>query len=121
MNFGLSDDLGSLVGNNPWQLMCVLRNDLVRLACNCTVKESCIQVISFCIHSQASCFIFVDKSESVVVNQVAGEVNPSVEVGFDICGTSLEPDFFVNQGKPHNGDRDPDLPAGRGNYHCGGE
>ena len=69
------------------------------LVCNYTAKESCIQVNNLCIHSQASCFIFVDKSESVVVNQVAGEVNPSVEVGFDICGTSLEPDFFVNQGK----------------------
>ena len=41
----------------------------------------------------------VNKSENVVVNQVVEEVNPSVEVGFDICGTSLEPDFSVNQGK----------------------
>ena len=52
MNFGLSDDLGSLVG------------------------------------------------EHVVANQVVEEVNPSVEVELDICGTSPEPDFFVNQGKP---------------------
>ena len=42
----------------------------------------------------------VNESENVVVNQVVEEVNPSVEVGSDIYGTSLEPDFFVNQGKP---------------------
>ena len=42
----------------------------------------------------------VNESENVVVNQVVGEVNPSVEVGFDICGTTPEPDFSVNQGKP---------------------
>ena len=76
------------------------------------MKESCIQVFNFRIHHQASCFIsriilnmalllrVVNKSENVVVNQVVEEVNPSVEVGFDICGTSLEPDFSNNQGKP---------------------
>ena len=42
----------------------------------------------------------VNESESVVVNQVVEEVNPPVEVGFDICGTTPEPDFSVNQGKP---------------------
>ena len=42
----------------------------------------------------------VNKSESVVVNQVVEEVNPPVEVGIEICGTSLEPDFSDNQGKP---------------------
>ena len=42
----------------------------------------------------------VNESEHMVVNQVEEEVNPSVEVGFDNCGTSPEPDFFVNQGKP---------------------
>ena len=42
----------------------------------------------------------VNKSENVVVNQVVEEVNPSVEVGSDNCGTSQEPDFSVNQGKP---------------------
>ena len=42
----------------------------------------------------------VNESENVVVNQVVEEVNPPVEVGFDICGTSSEPDFSVNQGKP---------------------
>ena len=42
----------------------------------------------------------VNESENVVVNQVVEEVNPPVEVGFDICGTSPEPDYSVNQGKP---------------------
>ena len=42
----------------------------------------------------------VNESENVVVNQVVEEVNPSVVVGFDICGTSPEPDFSVYQGKP---------------------
>ena len=82
------------------------------MACNYIAKESCIQVINFCIHRQASCFIsliilnmalllrVVNDNEHVVVNQVEEEVNPSVEVGFDNCGTSPEPDFSVNQGKP---------------------
>ena len=42
----------------------------------------------------------VNESKNVVVNQVEEEVNPSIEVGFDNCGTSSEPDFSVNQGKP---------------------
>ena len=42
----------------------------------------------------------VNEGEHVVVNQVVEEVNPPVEVGFDICGTSPEPDFSVNEGKP---------------------
>ena len=42
----------------------------------------------------------VNESENVVVNQVVEEVNPSVEVGFDICGTSPKPDYSDNQGKP---------------------
>ena len=41
----------------------------------------------------------VNESENVVVNQVVEEVNPTVEVGSGICGTSPEPDFSVNQGK----------------------
>ena len=40
------------------------------------------------------------EGEHVVVNQVVEEVSPSVEVGFEIGGTTLEPDFSVNQGKP---------------------
>ena len=42
----------------------------------------------------------VNESEHVVVNQVVEEVNPSVEVGLEIGGTSPEPDFSDNQGKP---------------------
>ena len=42
----------------------------------------------------------VNKGEHVVVNQVVEEVDPSVEVGFDIGGMTPEPDFSVNQGKP---------------------
>ena len=42
----------------------------------------------------------VNEGEHVVVNQVAEEVNPAIEVGSDNCGTSQEPDFSVNQGKP---------------------
>ena len=42
----------------------------------------------------------VNESENVVVNQFVEEVNPPIEVGFDICGTSPEPDFSDNQGKP---------------------
>ena len=42
----------------------------------------------------------VDKGEHVVVNQVVEEVDPSVEVGFDIGGTTPEPDFSIIKGKP---------------------
>ena len=42
----------------------------------------------------------VNESENVVVNQIVEEVNSTVEVGFDIYGTSPEPDFSDNQGKP---------------------
>ena len=42
----------------------------------------------------------VNEGEHVVVNQVVEEINPPVEVGFDICGTTPEPDFSVNEGKP---------------------
>ena len=82
------------------------------MVCKRTAKERYIQVTNFCIHRQASCFIsrislnmallprVVNESENVVVNQVVEEVNPSVEVGFDICGTSPEPDYSDNQGKP---------------------
>ena len=42
----------------------------------------------------------VNEGEHVVVNQVVEEVNPSVEVGFEIGGTTPELDFSVNQGKP---------------------
>ena len=108
----MSDVLGSLVGNDLWQLMLVFWKGLVSLTCNYTAKESCIPLVNFCIHHQASCFVsrimlnialllrVVNEGKHVVVNQVAVEVNPSVEVGSDNCGTSQEPDFSVNQGKP---------------------
>jgi hypothetical protein len=34
------------------------------------------------------------------VESVPKEEPTSVEVGFDICGTVLEPELLVNQGKP---------------------
>ena len=42
----------------------------------------------------------VNEGEHVVVNQVAEEVDPSVEVGSNTCGATLESDFSVNEGKP---------------------
>ena len=42
----------------------------------------------------------VNEGENVVVNQVVEEVDPSVEVGVNIGGTSPDPDFSVNEGKP---------------------
>ena len=42
----------------------------------------------------------VNEGEHVVVNQVVEEVDPSVEVGVNISGTSPEPDFSINEGKP---------------------
>ena len=42
----------------------------------------------------------VNEGEHMVVNQVVEEVDPSVEVGVDIGGATLDPDFSVNEGKP---------------------
>ena len=42
----------------------------------------------------------VNEGEHVVVNQVVEEVDPSVEVGVDIGGTTLDPYFSINEGKP---------------------
>ena len=42
----------------------------------------------------------VNEGEHVVVNQVAKEVNLSIEVGSDNCGTLQESNFSVNKGKP---------------------
>jgi hypothetical protein len=44
----------------------------------------------------------VVESEKVIVNPVPEEENPLVEVGFDICGSSEEPNFSTNQGKPQS-------------------
>ena len=42
----------------------------------------------------------VNEGEHMVVNQVVEEVDPSVEVGVDIGGTTPDSDFSVNEGKP---------------------
>ena len=42
----------------------------------------------------------VNKGELVVANQVVEDVDPSVEVGVNIGGTTPGSDFFVNEGKP---------------------
>ena len=42
----------------------------------------------------------VNEGEHVVVNQVVEEVNLPVEVGFDNCGTTPDPNFSINEGKP---------------------
>ena len=36
----------------------------------------------------------------MVVNQVVEEVDPSLEAGVDIGGTTSDPDFSINEGKP---------------------
>jgi hypothetical protein len=38
--------------------------------------------------------------EVAVVKPVPEEEQTSVEVGFDICGTDLEPELLADQGKP---------------------
>jgi hypothetical protein len=42
----------------------------------------------------------VTESEVVTVDQALEEENPTVEVGFDICGSSGEPNTSPIQGKP---------------------
>ena len=42
----------------------------------------------------------VNEGEHVVVNQVVEEVDPSVEVGVDIGGTTPDPDFSINEASP---------------------
>jgi hypothetical protein len=91
----------------------VISNKLVLLACNFIVKESCTQVIIvICIH-HALCLTFhhvehislsriVTGGEDVTVDQVPEEEHPSVEVGFDICSLSEDPNSFPNQGKPRS-------------------
>jgi len=44
----------------------------------------------------------VIEGEEVTVDQVLGEEYPPVEVGFDICGSSEEPNTSTNQGKPRS-------------------
>ena len=42
------------------------------------------------------------EGEEVTVDQVPKEENLPVEVGFDICGSSGEPNTSPNQGKPRS-------------------
>ena len=44
----------------------------------------------------------LNEGEEVTVDQVPEEEHPPVEVGFDICGSSEEPNIFTNQGKPRS-------------------
>jgi hypothetical protein len=44
----------------------------------------------------------VTEGEEVTVDQIPEEENPPVEVGFDICGSSREPNTSTNQGKPRS-------------------
>jgi hypothetical protein len=50
----------------------------------------------------------VTESEEGVVEQVPEEGQPSLEVGFDICGSSKEPNTSTNQGKPRSIQNDED-------------
>jgi hypothetical protein len=38
--------------------------------------------------------------EIVVAEPIPEEEQTSVQLGFDICGTDLEPELFADQGKP---------------------
>ena len=103
------------------QLMLVFWKGLVSLTCNYTAKESCIPVVNFCIRHQASCFVFcimlnmvlllrvVNEGEHVIVNRVAKEVSPSVEVGSNTCGTSQESDWTFPSTKASPGCIQPYL------------
>jgi hypothetical protein len=44
----------------------------------------------------------VTEGEEVTVDQVPKGEHPSVEVGFDICGSSEEPNASTNQGQPQS-------------------
>ena len=50
--------------------------------------------------SMALLLCVVNEGEHVVVNQLVEEVDPSVEVGINIGGTTPDLDFSVNEGKP---------------------
>jgi hypothetical protein len=83
------------------------------LACNFIVKENCTQATTVVMHPSYIIFIafhhvkhafvllrVVTESEEATVNQVPKEEKPPVEVGFDICGSSEDPNYSTNQGKP---------------------
>jgi hypothetical protein len=44
----------------------------------------------------------VTEGKEVTVDQVPKEENPHMEVGFNICGSSGEPNTSTNQGKPRS-------------------
>jgi hypothetical protein len=44
----------------------------------------------------------VTEGEETTVDEAPEEENPTVEVGFDICGSSGEPNTSPNQGKPRS-------------------
>jgi hypothetical protein len=44
----------------------------------------------------------VTEGKEVTVDQVPKEKHPSVEVGFDICGSSKDSNSSANQGKPRS-------------------
>jgi hypothetical protein len=44
----------------------------------------------------------VTEGGEVTIDQVSEGEHPSVEVGFDICGSSDEPNALTNQGKPRS-------------------
>jgi hypothetical protein len=44
----------------------------------------------------------VTEGEEVTIDQVPKEEHPSVEVEFDICGSSEDHNFSANQGKPRS-------------------
>jgi hypothetical protein len=50
-------------------------------------------------HIMLSCIVPVNE-EVNVVTPVPEEEQSLVEVGFDICGTDLEPEIPIDQGKP---------------------
>jgi hypothetical protein len=70
------------------------------------MKKSYTQVVNHVMHHHEriiSIHLYsrvVFKSEVIFGDQVVEEVVPLVEVGVDICGTSPEPDYPVDQGKP---------------------
>jgi hypothetical protein len=48
-------------------------------------------------HILLSCVVI--EGEDVTIDQVPEEEHPSVEIGFDICGSSEDPNSSANQGK----------------------
>jgi hypothetical protein len=44
----------------------------------------------------------VTEGEDVTIDEVPEEEHPSVEIGFDICGSSEDSNSSANQGKPRS-------------------